>query len=126
MFYRLKRWWHLRSMPIDELKSLNEIVVKSGRRVSYDLVHAVQVMKSLNTLLTHYLPKDTSGYEPDIIEFEERSHHWLSIFSLGDGGKNYRTKLGSHISELEREVKRLEKICEDHNIKHQDPNKIPF
>lgn len=126
MFYRLKRWWHLRSMPIDELKSLNEIVVKSGRRVSYDLVHAVQVMRSLNILLADNLGTKTTGYEPDIKEFDDRSSHWLSIFSLGDGGKNYRTKLGGYISELEREVKRLEKICEDHNIKHQDPNKIPF
>lgn len=126
MFNRLKRWWQLRSMPIDELKDLNELVVKSGRRVSYDLVHAVQVMYSLNKLLADRIPHDKTGFEPDIAEFDERSSHWLSIFNLGDGGKNYRTRMGNRIWELEREVARLEAICDKHEIKHQDPNKIPF
>jgi len=126
MFNRLKRWWHLRSMPIDELKDLNELVVKSGRRVSYDLVHAVQTMRAINLMLADHTPMNKTGFEPDIDEFDERSSHWLSIFNLGDGGKNYRTRMGNRILELEREVKRLETICDKHEIKHQDPNKIPF
>lgn len=111
LLHRLKRWWHRRNTPAQELKALNELLVKAGRRVTYDLAHAVSE-----------LPADS----PSLEIFQDRISHWHGVFNPADFGKNYRNRLMNQISDLESEVHRLEQLCEKHGIDHHHPDKLPF
>lgn len=93
----------------DELeREMIALAVKAGRRASYDLRHACGVI--------------ADEHWRDI--FEDRASHWLSIFDMDSGLKDYTHTLHKEINRLEHEVARLEKLLKEHNIK--DPEKIPF
>jgi hypothetical protein len=93
----------------DEIeREMIALAIKAGRRASYDLRHAC-------------------GFIDDPMwrdRFEDRASHWLSIFDMDSGMKDYTHSLHKEINRLEYEVERLERLLQEHNIK--DPDKIPF
>jgi len=98
--------------PYAILRDQLELITKAGRRCAYDLAHAVDCMPQ-NDVLTELL--------------RENVKMWKSIFNPGDDGKNYRHHLHNTINQLECEVERLKKLCEQHNISHVDiEREFPF
>lgn len=126
MFKRLRHWFALRNVPLADLKELNYLLNMSGRRVTHDLDHALSTIHGLNSSLAHALNKSETGYEYELNEFSDRTAHWRSVFYPCDGGKNYRLKQNYHITELEKEIDRLKKLCDDNNISYDHPDSIPF
>lgn len=114
LWYWLLRRFKRRDASARDLAALNELLVMAGRRVTYDLSHVLS---------------DLSVYEKDkdrLIRYRDRIQNWHRVFNPGDVGKNYRASLHRDIADLEYEIERLRKLCEKHNIKHEDPNGIPF
>lgn len=110
----LRRWFKRRDVSVQELMELNELLIMAGRRVTYDLGHAIS---------------DLSVYEEDkerLIRYRDRIRNWHKVFNPADIGKSYRSGMHCDILKLESEVHRLERLCEKHGIKHEDPNGIPF
>lgn len=95
--------------PIDVMRELLEIAVKSGRRCAYDLKHSIG----------HNSP-----------EFEkilsDRADHWLTIFNSAQDMKNYRIRMHRSIEKLEDEVERLSVLCRKNGIDPENPDGVPF
>lgn len=51
---------------------------------------------------------------------------WLNVFNPGQDGKNYRHQLHRDIEQLEREVERLQELCEAAGINYHNGQDIPF
>jgi len=119
MLSNLRLRFKYRGYTDTELKELNEMLTKFGRRCAHDLAHTVSKLRSANYLL---------GKEDDwfAVEATRRVELWKSVFYSDGGGKNYRSSIHAEQERLEREVERLLALCEKHGIDHTDPNSIPF
>lgn len=127
MFHRLRMWWYLHGTPFEQIKELNQLLCKSGRRVTYDLKHAIDTIETLNRYLEMYQPGGSKRFQAEIDAFRQRANHWLDVFNpSGDGGKNYYNKLTGEIATQAKEIERLETLLKENNIHFEDPNKIPF
>ena len=90
---------------------MNELLVKAGRRVTYDLAHCLSE-----------IPADSPSQEI----FQDRIQHWQSVFNPADVGKNYRSRLWQENARLEDEIARLQRLCAKHGIAYTDPDELPF
>ena len=96
--------------PMGEIAAeLVALAVKAGRRASYDLLHACDLIKDAEQAKF----------------FRDRANHWLDIFSIDNGVKDYRHRLHCQIWELETKVKNLTRALNDAGIE-ADPDGIPF
>lgn len=93
----------------DIAPELVSLLVKAGRRVSYDLKHTLPYIS------------DKAMKEM----FSERANYFLALFNMDTQGKDYRHRLHRDISDLEYEVKRLEGILDANGIEHLRDD-IPF
>ena len=85
------------------------LAIKAGRRASYDLLHACDNIPN----------KEVAEM------FIERARHWLSIFALDNGLKDYRYGLHNEIRRLENVADKLRGALVAHGIEADDDG-IPF
>jgi hypothetical protein len=107
--------WKYRNTPFFELADQYSLLLKAARRCSYDMSHC---SSELDMALSR-------TNEKAIIDFHERSRMWLGLFNP-DGGKDYRHRLHHDINNLDLEISRLKRLCDEHKINHEDPDRIPF
>jgi hypothetical protein len=112
----LRRKWLRYNMPTRELRAINEMLIKAGRRCAYDLAHAASYISTQGD------PTDTSFYEI----FQERSDHWKGVFNPTNVGKDYYNAAQVEHARLEREIVRLKQVCQAAGIDYRDPERYPF
>ena len=125
-FINLIDWLLVGYRPDSELRELNRLLVKAGRRSAYDLKHAANDLHVMSNLLKQY------GYENER-RLEEHNFYldracmWLAIFSPADDGKSYRDRLHQRIYDLEMLIEKYQKLLNELGI--EDPiraDEIPF
>lgn len=110
LFKLFLKW---KNTPYSDMVQIHELTIMAARRCAYDLNHASQEIFRFTYL----------HGEKSIIDYEARARHWLNIFSP-TGGKDYRHRLHTQISELEFKVEKLKKLLKENNIPFEED--IPF
>lgn len=106
-------WRRWRDTPHSHLAEIHELVILAARRCAYDLKHA-----SDGIIVPLYDKEDGKM-------FLDRAHHWLSIFTTNDQGKQYRHRLHQDLGCAENKIKLYRKWFEDNNIEDPYPD-LPF
>lgn len=118
------RRWLWRDTDRKGLMEMLDLSIKSGRRVTHDFHHCISMFESAEDQLEKLgVQRPGDGYSK---MFRQRADMWHDIFYPLNGMKDYRAELYRDISNLKSEIRRLERLCEKHNIDHADPESIPF
>lgn len=88
----------------EELKELNLILTKFGRRVVHDMAHMH------DNLCPH------REIFPSSEEWSDKIDMWKSVFYPDDGRKDYRLQMHQEMDDLERQIRGYQKILYEHNI----------
>lgn len=91
-------------------REIYELIVKAGRRCAYDLAHAAGEIDD----------REMSKH------FHARSHMWLDVFYMEDGGKQYRHKLHHIISMQDMVINRYRELAKEHGLNNDFDGELPF
>ena len=120
----LRLRWEIRKCNRNELKDINRLITKAGRRCAHDLAHACSDVWTLSKQVEHLGGElDWRSKQGEV--WRERSIMWLEIFDHADGGKNYRDNLHIEINRLDTLVNKYTKWFEEQGIDNPYPP-IPF
>lgn len=115
LLIRLIDWLLVGYRPDSELRELNRLLVKAGRRAAYDLKHAADDLESAAHMLRHYDYDNDRKLEAHK-GYRQRADMWLQIFNPADDGKHYRDRLHHAIDDLECKIEKYQKLLQEHGI----------
>jgi hypothetical protein len=103
-FYRRLRWWlSMWNSPDLHYREDYETLIRLARRCAYDFKHAAD-----------YVGRE-HAWMPEIA-WSARAGSWVQLFAKGNPGKDYRTKQGTEIIQMEGDIRQLMELFEERGV----------
>jgi hypothetical protein len=112
MFNQLLARWRFRKTPRADLVNDYETLIRLARRCAYDLRHTADELP-----LDHYFITT--------FEMRQRAGYWVTLFSKGNPGKDYRLQLQHEVDGLACQLDELHAWCADQGLTPPD-RRDPF